>query len=240
MKKSYIVVLYFFILVCSSVQAQINDNYSVTGRVVDLKGDPVENVIITAAMTCPNCLDILDQKTKTFKDGGFDLKFTSSIIGSRFYIDDVVPSGTWSPLSYLSPDQRDGIKELRSIRSIKRNIKETKFGKIVMPYKYSVMEIDLRSFMNLKDYNSLTLKIYNKNNQLIDTGHLPKVNLNDPPNILSLALPASAKGTIWSLEFVSDTYKTNSLKARFLPANCQRYALNKSEWKKSVCNNSVF
>lgn len=137
---------------------------SVGGRVVDRKGKPLANALVSMLYTnCPGCHDRIIPATKTNKDGLFAMPVETKIGSSlTVLIEQEAPSGFWSP--FFADDIALSKAGLKGIPIKVRKLTGTiQLGDVPPTVEYRTLSIDISKLFHISptelnfDFATLTI-----------------------------------------------------------------------------------
>lgn len=167
----------------------------VIGEAVDEQGMPLTNTV--AMLYFPPCRGCIDHVLETFvssADGMFFLDATGHSKGLKLYIEEGIPSGTWSPfgarpyynLSHLALFRGIPIYPTKSGKNIE-------LGRVTVRLRYGKVKLDLPSLVGppFKISNAKALKFTMRDSfgKTVYDGYLPDVAFDPTIASVNLALP---------------------------------------------------
>lgn len=215
MGKISVLTILFSIFLIYGVSAQksekrerslVKSDIDIYGTLIDEAGKPVEDAFVRLyykTTPCETCVDQIFPGARTPKNGFFSHRVPSNKKQVFVFIDEAEPEGFFSPLFYLTEEERQNIPALSGI-SIKLRKKHIDLGEIKLPYRFGKVIIDLPSIFG-KDSTStfaerINVIVSDEKGRRIDEGIL-SVAAYDKETLteLKLAFPVHEEKTTWGL-----------------------------------------
>lgn len=174
----------------------------ISGKLVDEFGVPIQGAFIRLFWKCRGCSDQSFPGQRTGVSGNFFLTTETTLNKLTLFIDDKEPVGFWSPLFYLSEEDRSKLKLLKGVH-FPTDKNGEQLGDMLAPYRYSKVIVDLKGLMpeeSSTDWlGGLNMEVRDDKDRLVESGVLPKAAFDHSLSRLQIVLPVSGNGTEWRI-----------------------------------------
>lgn len=193
--------------------SRTDDGVRVAGCVVDFSGQPVAGALVWLYWPCSNtCPDQLFPGHKTGASGVFYLETYSPEKEVLLFMNTPAPENAWSPLSYLTEEERQQIPIMRG-RRLRSRKKTIDLGDVRTTFQYGTVLVDIGGlfgpFGTKNQFNGLYLKVSRKGT-VVDKGNVPPSAFPNDLEYLRIALPVGLKPITWTLELREDRTRSIS------------------------------